>query len=214
MKRVLITGVSTGIGRALLDIFLEKNWFVYGVGKRCPQIKSKNFLFIKSDFEEFENVEIDKSIDIVVFNSGITLYKKMKDVAFDDCLKVFNVNMWGNLLVLKGVLKNLKKNSIVVFNSSIAVFPENNFENWGLYSSSKIAMEKALQIFSKEEGFRLLIFNIGRVKTPLWDNVSGEERFLPMFSCEEISKRIFESVNSFYLDDVPFKRVIIENSSQ
>ncbi|GEM_PF-4918311 len=214
MKRVLITGVSTGIGRALLDIFLEKNWFVYGVGRKYTDINNSNFLFYRNDFEDFENIEIDKSIDIVVLNSGITLYKRMKDVEVKDCLKIFNVNVWGNLFVLKSVLKNFKKDSIVVFISSIAIFPENNFKNWGLYSSSKIAMEKALQIFSKEEGFRLLIFNTGRVKTPLWDNVSGEEKGLPMFGPEEIAKEIFENINSFCLQGIDFKRVILKNPSQ
>ena len=79
----------------------------------------------------------------------------------------------------------LKQNAVVSFISSIAALEKNNFEFWGLYSSTKTAMEKALMIFAKEEKFKLLLFNLGRVDTDIWKEVSGKERYLSRISLKE-----------------------------
>ncbi|BBB33424.1 short chain dehydrogenase [Thermotomaculum hydrothermale] len=211
MKRVLITGVSKGIGRALAEVFLKNNFFVIGVGKTKPEFDYKNFHFIYNDFENFKDFSIDFPLNIVVLNSGIAIYKKLKDASLNDFEKIFKINMCGNLLTLKSVLGNLEKDGLVSFVSSIATLNENNFENWGLYSSSKIASEKALKVFAAEEDLKLLIFNIGRVDTDIWKSVKGKEANLPKMNRLAVAKQMFnEIMSALNNNDFSFKQVIID----
>ncbi len=213
MKKVLITGVSKGIGKALSLHFLEKGFFVVGVGKNRPDYSHKNFVFFENDFENYKEIKIDFSFDIVVLNSGITIYKRLKDIEQYDVERVFKVNLFGNLLTLKSIAKNLKQNAVVSFISSIAALEKNNFEFWGLYSSSKTAMEKALMIFAKEEKFKLLLFNLGRVDTDIWKEVSGKERYLSRISLKDTASLIEKEMEkALSKKTFSFKRVVIEQA--
>ena len=210
MKKVLITGVSRGIGKALTCQFLKKGYFVSGVGKTKPDFEKEGFDFFENDFENFKEIDFKTNFDIVVLNSGITIYKKLRDVSEKDLEKIFKINLFSNLLTLQSALKKGKV-KLVSFISSIATLEKNNFENWGLYSSSKIAMEKALKIFAKEQGFKLLIFNIGRVDTDIWESVSGKEKNLPKLSPETVAERIIQSIEEGLKDNsLSYKHIVIE----
>ena len=210
MKRVLITGVSRGIGKYLTFEFLKKGYFVSGVGKTKPDFEKDSFEFFENNFENFKEIDFNTNFDIVVLNSGITIYKKMKDVSESELYKVFKVNLFGNLLTLQSALKKGKV-KLVSFISSIATLEQNNFENWGLYSSSKIAMEKILKIFAKEVGFKLLIFNIGRVDTDIWKSVSGKEKSLPKLSPETVAENIVKNIEEGLKDkSLSYKHIVIE----
>ena len=210
MKKVLITGVSRGIGKALTCQFLKKGYFVSGVGKTKPDFAKEGFEFFENDFENFKEIDFNTGFDIVILNSGITIYKKLRDVSEKDLEKIFKINLFSNLLTLQAALKRGKV-KLVSFISSIATLEKNNFENWGLYSSSKIAMEKALKIFAKEEGVKLLIFNIGRVDTDIWKNVSGKEKNLPKLSPETVAERIVKDIEEGLKDNsLSYKHIVIE----
>ena len=211
MKRVLITGVSRGIGKSLALKFLENGCSVVGIGKNRPDFENKNLVFIENDFENFVPFEIDGMLDAVVLNSGITVYKKLSRCGLADFEKIFKVNLFGNILLLKCVLKNLRESAVVSFVSSIAALKENTFENWGLYSSSKVAAEKMLEIFAKEEGFKLLILNIGRVNTKLWEKVSGSEKKLPKLSPDYVADFIFSETVKLSMAKSPVvERITVE----
>ena len=211
MKRVLITGISGGIGKSVVLKFLENGYSVVGIGKNRPDFENKNLVFIENDFENFVPFEIDGMLDAVVLNSGITIYKKLSQCGLADFEKIFKVNLFGNILSLKCVLKNLRENAVVSFVSSIAALKENTFENWGLYSSSKVAAEKMLEVFAKEEGFKLLILNIGRVNTKLWEKVSGSEKNLPKLSPDYVADFIFSETVKLSMAKSPVvERITVE----
>jgi len=48
MKRVLITGVSRGIGKSLALKFLENGCSVVGIGKNRPDFENKTLFLLKT----------------------------------------------------------------------------------------------------------------------------------------------------------------------
>ncbi len=79
-KVVLITGASSGIGKATA-IYLSQNGFIVYAGTRTPKkllsIKNKNLIPIKLDVTDFKNIKeaiskIEK-IDILINNAGYGL---------------------------------------------------------------------------------------------------------------------------------------------
>lgn len=66
-KNILITGCSSGLGLALTNYYLSKNFKVYGISRTKPDISNINFIhksFDLSDISEIKNQLSDFIKDI------------------------------------------------------------------------------------------------------------------------------------------------------
>ena len=95
MKKVLITGGATGIGRACAELFAQKEYDVYVTYNETPcdlqgvtavKCNLKNIDDIKSLFDTV------KTVDVLVNNAGVSLVKMINDTTEDDYEKVTAVN--------------------------------------------------------------------------------------------------------------------------
>ena len=93
MTKVLITGVSSGIGLAQARVFLENGYAVYGVDKsQAPEIQNENFHFLQLDLTTDLAVLYDfvQDVDILCNTAGILdAYKPLLDVSDDELDRVF-----------------------------------------------------------------------------------------------------------------------------
>ena len=149
--RVLITGISRGIGYGLVKYFLEEGAEVYGLGRSNPfegAIK-----FSKVDFRAFEKIpraidalEIEDKLDLVILNAGILgEIKFMKEWSVKELENIFDVNVWANKVLIDELAFISEK--IVVMSSGAAV---NGNPGWGGYALSKCAVNMMVSIYAKE----------------------------------------------------------------
>ena len=192
MNTAVITGVSSGIGLAVCRQFLRQGFLTYGIGRHNPDFENPRFKFIENDFTHFKDFNIPETVDCLVLNSGITVYKKVCDLTGEEIERVFKINFLGNALTLKSLCRNFEGDSLVFFISSIAASNTNDFENWGIYSSLKVGFEKFLRIFAVERGVKTVILRIGAVDTPLWDKVTGKEKDGKKLSPANVAERLVE----------------------
>ena len=161
-KKILITGATGGIGKALVKKFtsLEGNVLATGtksekldlLKKEFPEINILKFdISEHSKIEEFiENVNSQlTNLDVVVNNAGITLDNlslRMKD---EEWQKVIDINLTSTFLLCKYAIKKMLKNKygrIVNITSIVGHTGNIGQANYAASKSGMIGMTKSLAI--------------------------------------------------------------------
>lgn len=160
-KTVLITGGTSGIGRALALRFARAGYNVALSGRnvdRLSAIKSEldkcaiDSLCIESDVSKEEDcqnlvqetVKRFGGIHVLINNAGISMRAILNDLQLDVLRKVMDINFWGTVYCTKYALPYiLNSKGSVVGVSSIA--GKNGLPGRTGYSASKFAMEGFLQ---------------------------------------------------------------------
>ena len=192
--KVLITGISRGIGYGLVKHYLEEGYEVYGLGRSNPfgdEIK-----FYKIDLTAFEKIphaieslEID-SLDLAILNAGILgEIKLLKNWSVKELNNIFDVNVWSNKVLIDEICEFTKK--IVVMSSGAAV---NGNPGWGGYALSKCAVNMMVSIYSKEIDSKIYALAPGVIDTDMVRKViSGDKSSFPSLSRVEETKVDLES---------------------
>ena len=151
-RTVLITGCSSGIGRATAHAFLEEDWTVYATARNTADIQTLgeagadiNALDVV-DPEDVERVvdrivEEDGRIDCLVNNAGYGQHGPLEDVPADLLQRQLDVNLVGPHRLVQAVLPHMRaqEDGTIVNVSSVA--GRLATPGMGAYSASKFAME-------------------------------------------------------------------------
>lgn len=149
-KVVLITGGSSGLGKAIGSFLALKGYTVYGT------TRNKNNY---PDFNAFELLELDVRkqdtinkaitklikkeghIDILINNAGVGITGPVEETPIEAIDNVFAINFYGPLRLIKAVLPHMRKQQRgkVINITSIAGYMGLPFR--GYYSASKGALE-------------------------------------------------------------------------
>ncbi|MEM9770314.1 MAG: SDR family oxidoreductase [Cyanobacteria bacterium P01_D01_bin.73] len=161
-QTVLITGASTGIGRATAKWFQEKGWNVIAT-MRSPQKETEltqldNILVTRLDVTDSESIhaavaqglERFGKIDALINNAGYGAYGPLEAVPMENVRRQFDTNVIGLLEVTKSVLPHLRrqKSGTIVNISSIG--GKVTFPLGQLYHGTKFAVEGISESLSYE----------------------------------------------------------------
>ena len=188
-KNILITGCSSGLGLALTNYYLQKNYKVFGISRKKPDITNTNFIHKSFDLsniskikEELSTFILDiKEIDTVFLNAGMLgKIKILSELSIQELNEVYALNVYANKELLD-ILMNLKVKNILVISSGAS---KNGYKGWGAYSLSKAGVNMLINLYSNEMiNTKILALAPGVIKTPMTDYI----RF-------ELDENIFPSV--------------------
>ncbi len=185
MRSVLVTGASTGIGRATALLLDGSGWRVFaGVrnpadGESLQQEASAQLTPVTLDVTDAEQVataaervaqESDGGLDGLVNNAGVAIPGPLETVPIEDLRHQLEVNLVAYVAVTQAMLEQVRRaEGRVVFLSSIGgriAFPFG-----GPYHASKFATEAIGDVFRQELrpwGLRVSIVEPGSIDTPIW----------------------------------------------
>jgi hypothetical protein len=182
-KAILITGASSGIGRATAEYLAYNGFSVYaGVrdGKdfqelvNIPNI-SPIYLDVtieKTIQDAFNNIKEQKTgLYGLVNNAGIARAGPLMDLPIQDLREQFEVNLFGIHMVTKTFFPLLEKSKgrIIMMSSDSGFFATPFF---GPYCASKFALEGYSDSLRRELllcDMKVILIQPGRVATPIWD---------------------------------------------
>lgn len=205
-KTAIVTGGTSGLGRALVIKLLEKGWNVATFGRRQEMIdklvanQSAGSLLAESCDMRIESQvsrffsSVEKkfgNLDVCILNAG-TLgplpLPEIRDMKMIDLRMTFETNFFAHFNVVKNVLSTNDKAIFVHITSDAA---EQAYPGWGAYGSSKVAMDfimKTLENEGRGRGIRALSMDPGDMDTEMHRLALPEDTGLkkPEQSAEEI----------------------------
>ncbi|MCV3373780.1 SDR family oxidoreductase [Campylobacter lari] len=157
---LLITGASSGVGEALVH-YLSKKYFIIAMSRRKNKMidSFKNIRNIEileidlSDLNSINNTLKNINIDIsyIINCAGVLCQKEIVDINYyEDFYKCFNVNTIAPFLIIQHFLPQMKKNNFGRIINITSGAPFNCGSGYGLYSSSKSALNSLTVTLAKE----------------------------------------------------------------
>lgn len=181
---VIVTGSTKGIGKGIVDAFLEEGAKVVLTAHEAADVEKavapylkqkKNVIGITADVSKSSEVnELMEAtmkkwgrIDVLVNNAGIYPFKGFAEMTENDFMKVIDVNLRGVFLTSKAALPYLLKSKGNIVNiSSIAAI--RGYSGLVHYCSSKGGVDgfmRALSIELAPKGIRVNNVNPGFIET-------------------------------------------------
>jgi NAD(P)-dependent dehydrogenase (short-subunit alcohol dehydrogenase family) len=184
---VLVTGVSSGIGRAIASAFAEKGFEVFGTS-RNPQTTEPVFgvELVQLDVTDAASVSaavatvIQRAgrIDVLVNNAGFGVLGAAEESSITQAQQLFDTNFFGLVRVTREVLPHLRAQGsgrIVNIGSVLGFLPA---PYGALYSASKHAVEgysESLDHETREFGVRVSVVEPGYTNTSFEANATDAD---------------------------------------
>lgn len=201
---VIVTGVSGGIGKAIVDHYLKEGKQVIGIGRK-NSTNHANYRFIQCDLNDSEQIQnIQLSIlsgsVLLVNNAGVLgQIGRLSENNQADIAQVLQVNVVAAIELTKKVYASLMDQNqftLVNISSGAALRP---IPSWLAYCSSKAAMNMFSMCFYEEEkqrGNKLRVYSVspgvvdtkmqGQIRESTTEEFSEAQRFKDLKANDEL----------------------------
>jgi len=231
-KTYIVTGASSGIGKAISERLLELNAKVIGISRNVKNIEGQDrFEPVSINFDKPENyenalkalVKNTQKIDGCICAAGMGRFGGIEQFSFSQMQSMMHINFTAHALLVRYLLPRLKshKHGDVIFIGSEAAL--DGGKNGAMYCASKFAL-RGLALSLREEcsksGVRISLINPGMVKTPFFENLSfspgdDEKNHLEAEDVANAAQLILTSRPGTVFDEInlsPLKKVINFNN--
>lgn len=174
MKTVVITGGSSGIGKATAEVFAEQGWRVFEWSRSGAS--TDKITHIACDVTKPEQtkaavnavLEQAEQIDVFISNAGFGISGAVEFTTSEDAHRQMEVNFFGALNSVQAVLPHMRERKAgrIIFTSSVAAILSVPYQSF--YSASKAAINAlalALQNEVREFGIYVSVLMPGDVST-------------------------------------------------
>lgn len=219
-KVVVITGASSGIGKALAEKYASAGWNLSLAARRIERLQELSELYpgvevlsvktdvtLETDCKNLIDKTIEKfgRIDVLINNAGISMRALLENVDLDVIRKVMDVNFWGTVYCTKYALPWLlqSKGSLV---GVISVGGYVGLPGRSGYSASKFAMRgflDSIRVENRRSGLHVLIaapgFTTSEIRKHALVADGSQQGETPrdenkMMSAEECASHIYRAV--------------------
>jgi NAD(P)-dependent dehydrogenase (short-subunit alcohol dehydrogenase family) len=206
---VVVTGVSSGIGRATAEKFAKRDCTVFGTVRNVTKAQSipgvvlvemdvRNDASIQRGFQAI--IAQTKRIDVLVNSAGVTLLGATEETSLAEAQSLFDTNVFGILRTIQAVLPHMRAQGsgrIVNVSSVLGFLPA---PYMGLYSASKHAVEGMSETLDHEVrkfGVRVVLVEPSYTKTNLDLNAPHATSRISAYDGDRavVSRAIQKSVN-------------------
>ena len=226
-KRILITGASRGIGRAIAEKLAapDVTLLLHGrdtvaLAETCKSVQSQCAGAIKLIHDLATEKGVSNLIsqvggdplDVLINNAGIAVVKPFREITPAEWQQTLAVNVTAPFLLMQRFVGQMRPGSSIVNILSIAA--KTGFANWSAYCMSKFALEGFSQSVRDElREHRIRVLNIypAATNTEIWDDVTGDWPREKMISAEEVACAVAYALSR--PENVAAENITLSNAS-
>jgi short-subunit dehydrogenase len=209
MKTVLMTGASSGIGRAIKEELEKSGYTIYKIGRTAADITCdlQDSKLLEKEVREFLK-RVD--IDLLINCAGVGIFQPHEEISLRKIDELIDVNLKAPILLCNLCLRSLKKTKGHIINiSSIEATKHSRFS--ALYTATKSGLRDfSLSLFEelRKSGVRITNINPDITKTAFFDDLQFEpsqdkESYIEP---EELAKSVLNIINQpFVTTDVTIR---------
>jgi NADP-dependent 3-hydroxy acid dehydrogenase YdfG len=196
-KTALITGASSGIGKAVALTFAKAGIDLILLGRSIDRLQPVADAALQLGVSA-RSYELDLgdlaavrpgiakivgevgALDILVNSAGTAYTNHLMDTPLTDWQRIIDLNLSSVLQVIQGSLPHMRQQKSGTIINLISVAGQQAFPNWGAYCVSKfglVALSKALAAEERVHGIRVTAIYPGSVNTALWDREGVDADF-------------------------------------
>jgi NAD(P)-dependent dehydrogenase (short-subunit alcohol dehydrogenase family) len=178
-KAVLITGCSTGIGRAAAEHLAQKDWTVYATARRPESIadlEQKGCRRLALDVTDEQSMQdavahveqAEGAVGVIVNNAGYSQSGAVESVRLDDVRRQFETNVFGLIRMCQLVLPGMRRQRFGKIVNISSMGGRMTFPGGGIYHATKHAVEAisdALRFEVRGFGVDVVVIEPGLIKT-------------------------------------------------
>ncbi len=177
---VLVTGATSGLGKACAEHLAALGYRVYGTGRKPAAAEAGGVRLLALDVTDDTSVrkavrevlDRESRIDAVVCNAGYGIAGSVEETPLSEAKAQFETNFFGTLRTIQAVLPSMRaagRGRVLVVGSmaGLAAVPYQS-----MYSAAKFALEglvEALRLETKAFGIRCAIVEPGDHRTGFTD---------------------------------------------
>ena len=218
MKTIVISGGSSGIGRATVKQFLnaDEDCRVITFARRMEKLQGltaelsdqqrERFKALRIDLEHPEFSELVESVeqfggkvDVLINNAGLLIVKPFDQLTRQDIQRSYQVNIMSVYELIQTLLPYMPSGNILNISTMGGVRGSQKFSGLSAYSSSKSALLNLTELLAEEfsdRGIHVNAIALGAVDTPML--ASAFPDFKTDVTPERVSEYIYQLTTSDY----------------
>lgn len=228
-KTILLTGASSGIGRATAQRLLERGYRVIGLARDFSKFpcSDENFTSVPVDLSALDTLPVFLEqlladygpFDGVICNAGKGRFASLEEFSYAQIRSLIELNLTSQIFLVRALLpamKQRKSGSLVFMGSETAL---NGARRGTVYAAAKFGLRGLAQSLRQEcaaSGVRVSIINPGMVKTEFFDQLdfqpgSGPDNYILPEDVAEAVLLVLEARPGTVFDEInlsPQKKVI------
>jgi len=180
---MMITGTRKGIGKGLVEHYLEQNFYVIGCSRGEVDFSAENYLHFTLNITDeiavkkmFKTIRKDYGrLDVLINNAGVNYaLSPVLLVPYESALKTIEINLLGTFLMSREAVKIMMKKSFgrIINFGSMAVRHEVKGE--AIYTASKAAIGSFTKVLAKEvyhNGITCNVISPSAIDTDMMKNI-------------------------------------------
>lgn len=210
-KTILITGASSGIGKATAKLFHENGWNVIAT-MRKPEKEVElggleNMMLAALDVLDLDSISqaikkgIDRfgKIDVLLNNAGYGAYGPLEAFSRESIVRQFNTNVMGLMDVTREILPHFRANKDGVLINISSIGGKMTFPLGSLYHGTKFAVEgisEALSFEMEQFGGKVKIVEPGMIATDFGGRSFDFQNDESMEEYQKLVAALFKSFES------------------
>lgn len=209
----LITGASSGIGRATAHAFAAAGIDLVLVSRSEAKLNEVAAEVAKAgvavqtyplDLAALDQVKAAISkiatewpIDFLINNAGVAQTSPLSTTSLQDWQHIIDLNLTSVLQCIQAVLPGMRQRQRGTIVNLASIAAHQAFPGWGAYSVSKagiVSLSKVLAAEERAHGIRVVVITPGAVNTSIWDAISEEFDRTQMLTPDIVAQSILHTV--------------------